>query len=181
MVLRYLCPWMVLLLFGHVGLGQDTGAEIPASSSSRNLRSDVLRLLEAEGMKDMLETAVKQSVATAKTSIVEACPRCTSQFHNEFAKRFAARLRVEDLMNLFASVYEKSYTRSEVVQLVVMNEKRKIDVSYAISQELQGKVDSVKVTLLSEGQKKITDHSGKLGVDIFREIEKEHPDWVKQK
>jgi hypothetical protein len=169
------CMSLFLLAAGG-GQAQNTGA-----SSSRNLRGDTLRVLEAEGMKDYVTALLKQTAATGKASVAEACAFCTAQFHNEFAKRFALKLRVADLMALYAEVYEKHYTPNEIVQLVVMNETRKKDASYAITQVLGAKIEKVKSALQSGLQEKTAEYTGKVGSEVFIEIEKEHPDWVKRK
>jgi hypothetical protein len=178
---RRLLPWIALVvLTAGAGLAQ-TAKKTGKASTKGHVRADVLKLLDLEGMKTFVEVALQQTSMQGKASIAEACPFCTPEFHEEFARRFEARLRVRDLLALYAEIYEKHYTRGEILQLIAMDEGRKKDPVFAITAELQARLDAVKPGLQSDIQGKTAEYSGKLASETFVQIETEHPGWVKRK
>jgi hypothetical protein len=67
------------------------------NSANSKLHEDVLTLIAVDGTKTRLQNSFKQQIENGKKQMMQACPRCTPDFGEEWAKRMLDRLQVEDL------------------------------------------------------------------------------------
>jgi hypothetical protein len=163
----------------------DKPSEQQGSSTSNKvdpaLHADAVKLVEATGARDLVKGNLKQTVEEGKKKIAEKCPTCDPAFAEEWGKRMLERLKVDDFLDVYASVYEKYFTDNELKQLIALQPTSENPQRREPSADLKAKLTSVMPSVMGDSVGGCAKIGAKLGGEIGAEIEKEHPEYFKAK
>lgn len=151
----------------------------PPTAAETMLHADVVKLLEISETRDRLQAGIPSMVEQGRKAMMDKCSTCTPEFGEEWAKRMAARLNVQDFVDATIQAYEKDLTDTDIKELIAFQEQRKIDPSAAPSAELKKKLTAVMPDLMADITAGCVRVGAKLGGEIGAAIEKEHPEWTK--
>ena len=109
-----------------------------------------------------VETAVASKVDPKLHRCNEA-RRSTTEFAEDWEKRFAERINVDDFLDLYARVYEKYFTDAEICELIVLQRKtpKTAKPSPSLAEKLKSVMPLVKRDFLN-GCSQIGGNSGPI-------------------
>jgi hypothetical protein len=143
------------------------------------LHQAVLKLLAAMGTREQMKEGIAQSIPESKAKFKEAAPGVTPEFLDEWARRMQADSSVDAYFAAITAVYEKHFTLSEVRELTQMQQDVNDGKKPVASEALKAKLSKDGTDISAEVVSECGDVGAKLGGRIAGEIEKEHPEWVK--
>jgi hypothetical protein len=116
-------------------------------------------------------------VRESKERMMEQCHRCTPEFADEWGKRFAERMNVNDFLDVYARMYEKYFTDAEINELIAL--QKETSKTAKPSQSLEKKLISVMPSVKRDFLSGCSQIGETLGGEIGSEIEHEHPEYIK--
>jgi hypothetical protein len=143
------------------------------------LHADAIRLVEGSGAKQRLEDNLTQMVHERRKQMMEKCQRCTSQFGDEWEKRFLDRTKVNEYLDVYVRVYEKYFTDAEIKESIVLQKDKETSKTAIPPPALKQKLASVMPSVLRDSIGGCSQIGAKLGAEIGSEIEREHPEYMK--
>lgn len=156
-------------------------ADAPVPAQDPNLHTNVLTLIQLTGDRARLQTALPKLLSQGKAKMLNAYPSVSPAFGEEWERRMAARISVDDFLDVTASVYEKHFTSDEIRQLIAMFKAKQEGKPVKAPEALQQKMTAEMPAILSEIAGGTTQVAVKLGSQIGGEIAKEHPEYMHQK
>jgi hypothetical protein len=115
-----------------------------------------------------------------KGCYAEGCPNFDPQFADEWARRMAQRLDLDEYFEIFVQAHLKYLSPEDVSELLVRVEAQAKGGAVAPpTAKLQERLVAIQPALLGEITGETTETGAKLGSQIGGEIEKEHPEWTK--
>lgn len=175
------CALVLMLAAFANGQDADTaGRADPTLHTDVRLHADVMKLIEVTGVRAAMQNAVGQLVTSGKAKMMQVCPGCSPAFADEWARRMLARINLDDFIAVYARVYEKYLTDDDVVQLIALRNRAGTSQPPAIPDGLKQKLSARMTSIQSEIMGGTTQLGAKLGGDIGREIQQEHPEYFKQ-
>jgi len=144
------------------------------------LHSNALTLIALTGDRDRLVQRLPKIIADAKTKMMQSAPGVNPAFGDEWERRIAARIQVDDFVNLAARVYEKHLTNDEVVSLIALMEAKKAGKSSSVSPQLQQKFNAEAPAMMGEIAGACTELAVRLSAQVGSDIGKEHPEYFLQ-
>ncbi len=183
-----ICHITFVLAIAFAASAQSTGdrpSEQQSASTSNKvdptLHADAVKLVEASGAREAVKGNLKQTVEEGKKKIAEKCSTCDPAFAEEWGKRMLERLKVDDFLDVYASVYEKYFTDEELKQLIALQPTAENPKRREPSADLKAKLTSVMPSVMGDSVGGCAKIGAKLGGEIGAEIEKEHPEYFKAK
>ena len=174
---------LALLLSANAQSPVDQHSEPSPSASATKadpkLHADAIRLVEASGAKQHLQDNFKQMVDEGAKAMMEKCERCTPAFRDEWEKRFLERSNIQDYLDVYARVYEKYFTDTEINELIALQKDKGTSKAASPSPALKEKLTSVMPSLMADSIGDCAKIGAKLGGEIGSEIEREHPEYIK--
>jgi len=179
--------WIVLLLALTLSVNAQSpvekdpkpGESTIAKKVDPKLHADAVRLVEVSGARQRLQDNFKQMVDDGAKRMMQGCQRCTSQYRDEWEKRFLERSNFQDYLDVFARVYEKYFTDAEINELIAMQQDKGSSKAASPSPALKEKLTSVMPDVLGDSTGGCAKIGAKLGGEIGSEIEREHPEYLK--
>ena len=153
-------------------------ADAPAATQDPNLHANVLTLIQLTGDRGRLETALPKLLSEGRAKMLKAYPNISPAFGQEWERRMAARISVDEFLEVTASVYEKHFTSDQIQQLIAMFKAKQEGKPVTAPEALQQKLTAEMPAILSEIAEGTTQVAVKLGSQIGREIAKEHPEYL---
>jgi hypothetical protein len=178
----------ILLAVAVFAAGQESSGTRPqtgfaAGSAPKvvdaKLHSDVIKLVELDGTRTAIQNNLRQLVDQGKASIVRLCTGCDPAFSEEWAKRMLSRISVDDFIDVYVRVYEEHFSDEEVMQLIALRNQVRKSQPRTLSNELKQKLAAQMISVQSEILGGTTQVGAKLGGEIGREIQIEHPEYFK--
>jgi len=164
---------------GRADSPQTTVAEDSPQVVDPKLHADVTKLVELTGIRAAMQNNLKQLVDQGKARMRQLCTGCDPAYSDEWAKRMLARLNIDDFIAVYVRVYEKYFNDDEVEQLIAAQNQIRKSQRPTLSDELKQKMAAQMVTIQSEIIGGTTQLGAKLGGEIGKEIELEHPEYFK--
>jgi len=156
---------------------QTTVAESSAPEVDARLHSDVMKLVELDGTRAAIQNNLRQLINQGKNTMVRLCPTCDPAYGDEWARRMLARAKVDDFLDIYVHVYEKHFSDDEVQQLIAVQNQIRSSQPPTFPNALKQKLAAEMVTIRSEIVGGTTQVGAKLGGEIGKEIELEHPEY----
>jgi hypothetical protein len=153
--------------------------DAPAVVSAAQHESTV-KLVGLLGTRQTLEANMDKMLQLGKEKIQQQSPSANPAFVEEWGKRMKDRLKVDDLVNIVVSVYERNYTNDELVELIQVQREVNDAKTPNISPRLKEKMSAAQISVTSEIMGEFTQLGAKVGGEVGTEIGAEHPDWVKE-
>ncbi len=179
---------VVSLPVGTPRPGASAYISVPSESSvasvpnpDTKLHANVLTLIQLTGDRERLQTALPKLLSQGKTKMLKAYSNVSPAFGEEWEKRMAARISVDDFLDVTAAVYEKHFTSGEIQQLITVFQAKQEGKPVKAPEALQQKLAAEMPAILSEIAGGTTQVAVKLGSQIGGEIAKEHPEYLLQK
>jgi hypothetical protein len=166
------------LLFLLTAVSWIASAQEPKPAVDPKLHESAVTLVQATGAYEKMKSSVPQMVEDAKKRMGPLVPQATPEFLEEWGKRMAARIQINEYVDVIVRVYEKHFTTDELQELIALQLAKK-DQKRSLSAALQEKLSSEMPKVMGEIVGACTELGAKLGAKIGTEIEKEHPEWLK--
>jgi hypothetical protein len=158
---------------------QTRAAEGVPDAVDAKLHSDVIKLVELSGIRAAMQNNLKQIVDRGKARMLQLCTGCDPAYSDEWAKRMLTRLNIDDFIDVYVRVYEKYFSDDEIEELIAAQNQIRKSQRPNLSDELKQKLAAQMVTIQSEIIGGTTQLGAKLGGEIGKEIEIEHPEYFK--
>ena len=156
-------------------------SDAAAGAQDANLHAKVLILIQLTGDRERLQSALPKLLSQGKAKMLMAYPNVSPAFGEEWEKRMAARISVEDFLDVTASVYEKHFTSGEIQRLITVFQAKREGESVKAPEALQQKLAAEMPAILSEIAGGTMQVAVKLGSQVGGEIAKEHPEYLLHK
>jgi hypothetical protein len=173
---------LLLLVFALGAIAQQSGTSPDTGSKvDPALHTDVLTLLDLEGVREQMQASVPGSLETGRKYMMEKCGTgCSPEFGDEWVKRMKVRMNADDLVQVVVHAYEKNFTDADVKQLIPIAKAKKDGQTPVIPDDLKKRLATVFPELQSEVMAGCTQIGTKLGADVGTQLQKEHPEWIHQ-
>jgi len=176
--------WLALLAAGSFVLAQAT-APAPASQSSASavdpqLHKNVLKLLELMNARSNVQAGQLKAMPDARAKLRQSAPQITDQFADEWVKRMTTDASIDEYMAVVVGAYERHFNNEEIEELIQIQADVNDKKTPTISDALKAKLAKDSVAIQSEIIGGCAQAGARLGGEIAQQIEKEHPDWLKQ-
>ena len=146
-----------------------------------DLHANVRKLMELSGDRERLQNALPKLLDDAKAKMLKAFPSVSPAFGEEWEKRMAARINVDDFLDVAARVYEKHFSNEEILDVIAVLHAKKEGQPAKVSPDLQKKIAAEMPAIMGEIVGGTTELAARLGGQIGSEIEKEHPEYMRPK
>src|SRR5438105_13342216 len=141
---------LALLLSGPAGFALPV---MPASISgeaaqpvSKELHENVVTLIELLGVRQHLLDSRGKMAEQGKQAILQSYPNYDPAFADEWAKRMAARMPIDEYVGLVMAAYEKNYSNQDVVEMIQMQRDLKAGKTPEVSARLREKIATAGIT-----------------------------------
>ncbi len=130
---------------------------------------------------------VRKKLLEQKSAIAQAggdeirrtSPNVDPAFVEEWTKRMAARINMDDFIAVYVHAYEVHFTDAELQELIQAQIDSNQSKQPTLSPQLRQKLTTDGITIQSEIMGGCSQIGAKLGGEIGLELEKEHPEWFK--
>jgi hypothetical protein len=103
------------------------------------LNANLVKLFELSGDRESIERTLPQVLKDAGAKMRQVLPGSDPAYFEEWAKRMASRLNVQDLMDEEVHVYERHFTNDEIAELLAVQVARKESKPAEVSTQLRQK------------------------------------------
>ena len=148
------------------------------TEADSHLHTNVLTLIDLTGDRERLVQNLPKIIADAKTKMMQSAPGLSPAFGDEWERRIATRIKVDDFVEMAARVYEKHLSNDEVLSLIDLMQAKKAGKPVSVSRELQQKFNAEAPAMLGEITGASTELAAKLSMQVGSEISKEHPEYL---
>lgn len=149
-----------------------------AGTFDSNLHANVLKLMELTGDRTRLQQALPKLLSDARDKILKTYPNVNPAFGDEWEKRMAAKLTVDDFLDVAARVYEKHFSNDEILQFIDVMNAKKEGKPVKASAQLQQKLAAEMPAMMGEMVGGATELAVRVGNRVGSEIGREHPEYL---
>lgn len=150
-----------------------------AGTVDSKLHANVLKLMELTGERERMQKAFPKLLSDGKAKMLQEFPVISPAFGNEWEKRMAARINVDDFLDVEARVYEKHFTNDEILELITVMNATKEGKLVKASAQLQQRFLAELPAILGEIAGRDTELAVRLSVQLGSEIGREHPEYIR--
>jgi hypothetical protein len=143
------------------------------------LHQSAMKFIEASDARPRLAQSLDKLLEDGKKSMMQTNPGLDPQFGEEWIKRMRSRVNLDQFVVSTAQVYENYFTSSELEELAAGQLAMKKGQLYTLTPELAQKLKTNSPFIQRDINKETTMIGGRLGSEVGKEIEKEHPEWIK--
>ena len=145
----------------------------------QTLHESAMRFVEAADARQRLAQNLDKLLEDGKQSMMRTNPGLDPQFGEEWIKRMRLRVSLDQFVVATAEVYEKYFTSDELDELAHGQLGLRNGQVYTLSPQLAQKMKTNSSFIQRDINKETTIIGGRLGSEVGKEIEKEHPEWIK--
>lgn len=149
----------------------------PADQAKRY--ENALTFVQASDARQRLDQSLDGLLDKGKQSMLLPTSGLDPQFADEWVKRMRQRINLDDYVNATARVYALYFTSDELVELTKVQLALKKSRILPLSPELDRKMKSNSPRIQHDINAETSPLGSRLSAEIGKEIEREHPDWVK--
>lgn len=150
----------------------------PTDAERQKLHDAAMKFVEASDARKRLEQSLDKLLEDGKQSMMLKNPGLAPQFGDEWIKRMHQRVSLDQFVITTAQVYEKYFTTEELNQLTWGQLAIRNGGIYTFPDELTRKLKSNSANIQQEINRSTSLIGGRLGAEVGREIEKDHPEWI---
>lgn len=143
------------------------------------LHQSAMKFLEAADVRQRLQQTLGKLLEDGRQAMMSKNPGLDPAFGDEWIKRMSQRVSLDQLVNATAEVYEKYFTADELDELAqgqIAMKKRQL---YALPPQLADRLKSNSPFIQRDINTSTSLVGGRLGAEVGKEIEKDHPEWIK--
>jgi hypothetical protein len=148
------------------------------SAERQKLHDSAMNFVEASDGRQRFEQSLDKLLEDGKQTMMFKNPGLAPQFGDEWIKRMRQRVSLDQFVATTAQVYEKYFTRAELDKLTWAQLAFKKGGVYTLPPQLAEKLKTNSATIQEEINRATSLIGGRLGSEVGREIEKEHPEWI---
>jgi hypothetical protein len=153
----------------------------PATSDSaerQKLHDSAMKFVEASDARQRIEQSLGKLLEDGKQTMMLKNPGLAPEFGDEWLKRMRQRVSVDQFVITTAQVYEKYFTSAELNELTWGQLALKNGGVYTLPDKLTEKLKSNSASIQQEINRATSLIGGRLGSEVGKEIEKDHPEWI---
>jgi hypothetical protein len=180
---------LTLIVFAAPLVAQQS-APAPASSDAApapaagqygdpKLHQSAMKFLQASDARQRTEESMNKLLSDGRQALLARNQGLDPRFADEWLKRMKQRVRVDDLVNATAQVYEKYFTSSELDELTDAQLAMKRGQLHTIPGPLAQKLKAESPHIQRDINLQTSLVGARLGKEVGQEIEREHPEWGK--
>jgi hypothetical protein len=157
-------------------------AAMPATtteSDRQKLHDSAMKFVEASDARSRLEQNLGKLLEDGKQSMMHKNPGLDPQFGEEWMKRMRQRVSLDQFVVSTAQVYEKYFTSDELDELTRDQLAAKKGQGHALPPPLAEKLKTNSSFIQRDINTQTSIIGGRLGSEVGKEIEKDHPEWIK--
>ena len=155
----------------------------PAAASDHaereKLRESAMKFLEAADVRQRLQQTIGKLLEDGRQAMMSKNPGLDPAFGDEWIKRMRQRVSLDQLVNVTAEVYEKYFTADQLDELAQGQLAMKKGQLYTLPPQLADRLKTDAPFIQRDINTSTTLVGGRLGAEVGKEIEKEHPEWIK--
>ena len=160
-----------------------TAASVPSAQADpaqrEKLHESAMKFVEAADARQRLAQNLDKLLEDGKQSMMRTNPGLDPHFGEEWIKRMRLRVSLDQFVVATAQVYEKYFTSDELDELTHGQLALRQGQIYTLSPQLAQKMKTNSSFIQRDINKETTIIGGRLGSEVGKEIEKEHPEWIK--
>jgi len=151
----------------------------PSDSADRQkLHESAMNFMQASEARQRLEKSLDKLLEDGRQSMMQKNPGLAPEFGDEWLKRMRQRVSLDQFVITTAQVYEKYFTSVELDQLTWEQLAFKKGAIYPLPPQLADKLKSSSSHIQQDINQATSSIGGRLGAEVGKEIEKEHPEWI---
>jgi len=152
----------------------------PANEADRQkLQASAMKFVEASDARQRIEQNLDKLLEDGKKSMMHTNPGLDPQFGEEWLKRMRQRVNLDQFVVATAQVYEKYFTSDELEELAQVQLALKKGQVHTLPPQLAEKLKSNSSFIQRDINTQTSMIGGRLGSEVGKEIEKDHPEWIK--
>ena len=151
----------------------------PAPADRQKLHESALKFMDASDVRQRLSQGLDKLLEDGKQSMMQKNPGLDPQFGEEWLKRMRQRVNLDDFVNATAGVYEKYFTAAELDELTRGQLAMRKSQIYSRPPALADKMKTDSPFIQRDINTETSVFGARLGASVGKEIEKEHPEWIK--
>jgi uncharacterized protein (DUF1810 family) len=152
----------------------------PAAQADRQkLHDSAMKFVEASDARQRLEQNLDKLLEDGRKSMMHTNPGLDPQFGEEWMKRMRQRVNLDQFVVSTAQVYEKYFTAGELDELTQGQLAAKKGQGHALTPQLAEKLKTNSAFIQRDINTQTSMIGGRLGSEVGKEIEKDHPEWIK--
>jgi hypothetical protein len=158
-----------------------THPALPSASdqSRQKLHQGALKFLEASDARQRLQQSMDKLLDEGKQSMLRPNSGLSPEFADEWVKQMRFRIKVDDMVNATAQVYERYFTIDELDTLTQAQLALKKSEVQTLSPELAEKLKTNSPRIQHDINSVTSLIGSRLGQEVGKEIASAHPEWVK--
>jgi hypothetical protein len=145
----------------------------------QKLHDSAMKFVEASDARQRLEQNLDKLLEDGRKSMMHTNPGLDPQFGEEWLKRMRQRVNLDQFVVATAQVYEKYFTSDELDELTQGQLAAKKGQGHALTPKLAEKLKSNSALIQRDINTQTSMIGGRLGSEVGKEIEKDHPEWIK--
>ena len=154
----------------------------PASATQaerQKLHDSAMKFVEASDARQRLEQNLDKLLEDGRRSMMHTNPGLDPQFGEEWMKRMRQRVNLDQFVVATAEVYEKYFTSDELDELTQGQLAAKKGQGHALPPQLGEKLKTNSAFIQRDINNQTSMIGGRLGSEVGKQIEKDHPEWIK--
>ncbi|HEY3627949.1 MAG TPA: hypothetical protein VGL00_16795 [Terracidiphilus sp.] len=152
----------------------------PADEAGRQkLHESAMKFVEAADARRRLAQSLDKLLEDGKQSMMHTNPGLDPRFGEEWVKRMRTRVSLDQIVVATAQVYEKYFSSDELEELAQGQLALKKGEIHTLPPGLAEKLKTNSPFIQRDINTQTTIIGGRLGSEVGKEIEKEHPEWIK--
>jgi hypothetical protein len=151
---------------------------VVSDSDRQKLHESAMNFMEASDARQRLEKSLDKLLEDGKQSMMEKNPGLAPPFGDEWLKRMHQRVSLDQFVITTAQVYEKYFTTVELDELTWEQLAFKKGAAYPLPPQLADKLKSNSARIQQDINQSTSLIGGRMGSEVGKEIEKEHPEWI---
>ncbi len=149
------------------------------SPEQQKLDASAMKFMEATDARQRLGQGLDKLLEDGRQSMMQKNPGLDPQFGEEWLKRMRQRVNLDDFVNATARVYERYFTAADLEELAKGQLALKKSQIYALPPQLADKMKTDSAFIQRDINTETSIVGARVGTEVGKEIEREHPEWIK--
>jgi hypothetical protein len=145
----------------------------------QKLHESAMKFLESADARQRMQQTLDKLLEDGKQAMMSKNPGLDPAFGEEWIKRMRQRVSVDQFVVATAEVYEKYFTRDELNELTQGQLALKKGQLYTLPQKLAEELKTNSPLIQRDINTSTSLVGARLGAEVGKEIEREHPEWIK--
>ena len=149
-----------------------------SDADRQKLHESAMNFMQAADARQRLEKSLDKLLEDGKEAMMQKNPGLAPEFGDEWLKRMHQRVILDQFVITTAQVYEKYFNIVELDELTWEQLAFKEGAVYPLPPQLADKLKSNSTRIQQDINQATSLIGGRVGAEVGKEIEKEHPEWI---